>query len=77
VKENKMKIESKGKLEWFDPSLQNSIILNQNINDSSEWKCRLFGIDSFLFIPQKGREPNIFWRTMQYFLLGNKWSRDG
>lgn len=52
-----------------------SIIFNQNSNNPSDWKCRLFGIDNFFFIPEKGKEPNIFWRIMQYLLLGNKWSK--
>lgn len=51
------------------------IVINQNSYDPSDWKCRLFGIDNFFFIPSKGNEPNWFWRAMQYILVGNKWSK--
>ena len=37
----------------------------------SEWKCLLFGVDSFVWTPLKGEEPNWFWRKMQYLILGN------
>ena len=58
------------------PYSPTSITINQNASDASEWKCRLYGIDDFFFIPSKGNEPNWFWRTMQYILIGNKWSKD-
>jgi hypothetical protein len=57
-------------------NIPHSYIIHQNQSDPSKWKCRLFGIDNFFFIPMKGNEPNIFWRTMQYLLLGNKWSKN-
>lgn len=57
------------------PYSPNSFTVSQNSYDLSEWKCRLFGIDNYYLIPLKGKEPNIFWRTMQYILVGNKWSK--
>ena len=40
----------------------------------SKWTCQLFGSDSDIeWTPQKGKEPNWFWRTMQYLCFGNKW----
>jgi hypothetical protein len=44
----------------------------------SEWKCQLFGTtgdNGITWIPQKGRVPNWFWRTMQYICFGNKWTK--
>lgn len=59
--------------ELYNP---NSITTNQNSYNTSEWKCRLFGIDNCFFITSKGNEPNWFWRAMQYILIGNKWSKN-
>ena len=39
----------------------------------SEWKCELFGIKYMILVPEKGKEPNWFWRNMQYLCFGNKW----
>ena len=40
----------------------------------SEWKCELFGTGQTLVLtPEKGKEPNWFWRNMQYLCFGNKW----
>jgi len=42
--------------------------------EQSEWECHLFGADSELVLtPPKGKEPNFFWRWMQYICFGNKW----
>ncbi len=43
--------------------------------EQSEWSCELFGMGpkGFVFTPQKGCEPNRFWRLMQWLILGNKW----
>jgi len=47
--------------------------------EKSEWKCYLFGNTStnqgMIWIPNKGMEPNWFWRQMQYLILGNKWEK--
>ena len=41
----------------------------------SEWECHLFGSngDGITWRPVKGKEPNWFWRKMNYLILGNKW----
>ena len=42
----------------------------------SDWRCRLFGAgedDGISWTPLKGKEPNWFWRKMQYIIFGNKW----
>lgn len=45
----------------------------------SEWKCELFGLgpDGIVFRPLKGKEPNFFWRRMQYIIFGNNWIKEG
>lgn len=44
---------------------------------SKEWECYLFGSagpsDGLTLYPLKGKEPNWFWRKMQFLLLGNRW----
>lgn len=42
---------------------------------SSDWKCYLFGMGEYgvTFTPIKGKEPNAFWRVMQYLCFGNEW----
>ena len=40
------------------------------------WKCDLFGCGSaFQLRRPEGKQPNWFWRRMQYLLIGNKWTR--
>lgn len=42
----------------------------------SEWKCYLFGTtdgSGLVWQPNKGGEPNWFWRKMQFLILGNRW----
>ena len=43
----------------------------------SDWQCQLFGCGEYgiVYTPSKGKEPNIFWRWMQYICFGNKWVR--
>jgi hypothetical protein len=47
------------------------------LTEQSKWKCYLFGgsVDGLglVWIPNKGCEPNWFWRKMQYLILGNLW----
>lgn len=43
-----------------------------SIPERSEWQCRIAGVT---WIPNKGDEPNWFWRKMQYLLLGAVWER--
>jgi hypothetical protein len=44
-------------------------------DEASEWQCQLFGGhgDGINWRPIKGREPNFFWRWMQYLFFGNRW----
>lgn len=45
--------------------------------EKSEWKCYLFGSpNGIIFYPDKGKEPNWFWRKMQYLILGHKWVKE-
>jgi hypothetical protein len=41
----------------------------------SDWECQLFGTgeNGIVYRPLKGKEPNWFWRWMQYLLFGNRW----
>lgn len=44
--------------------------------EMSEWVCYMFGAQDgwgFLFQPPKGKEPNWFWRKMQFLCFGHKW----
>ncbi len=42
----------------------------------SEWTCNLFGqSDGISYHPPMGKEPNWFWRKMQYLILGFEWKR--
>jgi hypothetical protein len=44
--------------------------------EHSEWTCHLFGgtsVDGLSWTPPKGKEPNRFWRWMQYLCFGNRW----
>lgn len=44
----------------------------------SDWVCYLFGgnfVNGLSWTPEKGKEPNWFWRWMQYFFFGNKWEK--
>ena len=61
--------------------VSSSITLENGFLDNpqpSEWKCELFGCRSggMVLRPQKGNEPNWFWRWMQYLAFGNKWVKD-
>lgn len=43
----------------------------------SNWTCYMFGSSpeapGIRWIPLKGKEPNFFWRWMQYLFFGNRW----
>ena len=42
----------------------------------SDWTCDLFGNYPHCGIsyrPLKGKEPNWFWRKMQFLILGHRW----
>jgi hypothetical protein len=50
-----------------------------DLYEYSEWQCHLFGGNSdngISWRPLKGKEPNWFWRKMQYLCFGNKWVKD-
>jgi len=48
--------------------------------EKSEWKCYLFGgtpaSQGIVWVPNKGCEPNWFWRKMQWLILGNLWVKE-
>lgn len=48
--------------------------------EMSEWRCYLFGgrpdTSSISWRPLKGKEPNWFWRKMQWLIFGNLWVKD-
>lgn len=66
--------------------MRHSEAVGSNINstglyfgEKSEWSCHLFSGSvggTVVWTPLKGREPNWFWRAMQYILFGNKWIRE-
>lgn len=43
--------------------------------EQSKWSCYMFGMGKYgmCFKPVKGKEPNFFWRWMQYICFGNEW----
>ena len=49
-----------------------------NLYEYSDWQCHMFGSngDGISWRPLKGKEPNWFWRKMQYLCFGNKWVKD-
>jgi hypothetical protein len=50
-----------------------------NSLEYSEWQCHLFGSNSnggISWRPLKGKEPNWFWRKMQYLCFGNRWVKE-
>jgi hypothetical protein len=44
----------------------------------SGWTCYLFGYTNYgvSYHPLEGKEPNWFWRKMQYLILGHKWVKE-
>ncbi len=44
----------------------------------SKWHCEMFGTGptGMVLRPEEGKEPNFFWRWMQYIIFGNKWIKD-
>jgi len=53
-------------------------IFKIELPEYSEWQCYLFGSngEGICWRPVKGKEPNWFWRKMQYFCFGNRWVKD-
>ena len=47
--------------------------------ERSPWECHLFCDDKgygMTYRPQKGAEPNWFWRMTQHLILGHKWVKE-
>ena len=46
--------------------------------ERSDWVCYLFGgeQDAIVWRPLKGKEPNWFWRKMQFLVFGNRWVKE-
>ena len=45
----------------------------------SDWICYMFGSNGMYGIswrPIKGKEPNWFWRKMQFLVFGNRWVKE-
>lgn len=42
--------------------------------EPSEYKCHLCG-NALVWTPEKGQEPNWFWRWMQYLFFGFRWNK--
>lgn len=42
--------------------------------EQSEWRCYL--LPHYVLCPQKGDEPNWFWRKMQYLAFGFRWVKE-
>jgi hypothetical protein len=67
----------------FDPigkeadAIPNNVYSVFQMPKQSEWRCRMFGGASsgFYFRPNKGDEPNWFWRKMQYLCFGHVWEK--
>lgn len=53
--------------------------LKIKVVELSKWSCNLFGgqdNNGVCWRPQKGQEPNVFWRWMQFICFGNRWVKD-
>lgn len=46
--------------------------------ERSEWSCYMFGCGQrgIRFTPDKDKEPNVFWRKMQYLCFGHEWVKE-
>lgn len=45
----------------------------------SDWICYVFGStpgNGLTWRPRKGKEPNRFWRWMQFLCFGNRWVKE-
>lgn len=46
--------------------------------EQSDWQCDMFGMNGQMVVrPLKGKEPNWFWRAMQFYAFGNRWVKVG
>ena len=69
--DDKIKIPDNGEIKWS--SIKPYVSLFQ---ERSDWRCKLFGSDDFIFIPLKDHHPNWFWRKMQFICFGNRWEKN-
>lgn len=47
--------------------------------EKSPWRCHLFGskdCGGIVWMPNRGEEPNWFWRKMQFLFFGNRWIKN-
>jgi hypothetical protein len=59
-----------------DLHMDNIVILKPL--ERSDWQCELFGTGREMVLrPLKGKEPNWFWRAMQFYAFGNRWVKAG
>lgn len=67
--------------------MKNNLIINNYLGVEifrnpvpSDWNCYLFGnkpgVGGLTWRPLKGKEPNWFWRKMQWLILGNLWVKE-
>ncbi len=66
-----------GSVTFTDPLVTGNSF-SVNLPKYSKWKCELFGSGpmGICFRPLEGKEPNFFWRWMQYLAFGNRWIKD-
>ena len=76
----------------WDLAKRKERLMNDDMNDmnantlwginaeKSPWKCYMFGgtpaSQGLIWMPNKGCEPNWFWRKMQWLILGNLWVKE-
>jgi hypothetical protein len=59
----------------MDKDIRN-LSIKFELSERSQWHCYLFGGlpgDGLVWNPEKGKEPNWFWRWMQWLFFGNRW----
>lgn len=68
-----MKVKPEEIIYTIDPGK----IVGVKMPERSDWTCFLFGgrpeNSGIQWTPDKGKEPNWFWRKMQFLILGNRW----
>lgn len=58
----------------YNPEKYYTSHINIEVAKRSEWQCQLS--EGVVFTPLDGKEPNFFWRWMQYVCFGFKWSKN-
>ena len=80
VVDNAAKLSNESRESFYtvnESILQAGVTMSFRKTEYSEWKCLMFGSTDFTFTPQKGGEPNWFWRGTQHLILGHKWINRG